>query len=101
MLTVIRLVVAGILLAAAVLKLRDRTAVAHRLGAVRTWLLIAVEAGLGVWLASGVTPRLAGTAATVLILAFAAHLALARARGAARAAVQLLRRRPGAADVRC
>ena len=84
MLTVLRLVVAAILLAAAALKLRDRTAVAHRLGATRTWLLIATEAGLGAWLASGVAPRLAGAAATVLFVAFAAHLALARARGAAR-----------------
>jgi len=41
-LTVLRLAVAGILLAAAVSKLRDRTAVAGRLGAARTWALIAV-----------------------------------------------------------
>src|SRR3954447_8856968 len=83
-LTVIRVVAAGILLASAALKLRDHTAVGHRLGAVRTWLLISAEAALGVWLASGAAPRIAGAAATVLFLAFAVHLARARLRGAAR-----------------
>ena len=82
--TVLRLVVAGILLAAAVSKLRDRTAVSHRLGTVRTSLLIGVEAGLAAWLASGVAPRAAGLAATALFAAFAVHLVLARARGARR-----------------
>jgi hypothetical protein len=83
-LTVLRLAVAGILLAAAVSKLRDRTAVAGRLGAARTWALIAVEAALAIWLASGIAPRAAGLAATALFLAFGVHLALARARGARR-----------------
>jgi hypothetical protein len=83
-LTVLRLVLAGILLAAAVSKLRDRTAVTHRLGTVRTWLLIVVEAGLAVWLASGTAPAAAGLAATVLFAAFAVRLAVARARGARR-----------------
>jgi hypothetical protein len=82
--TVLRLVVAGILLVAAVSKLRDRTAVARRLGGVRTWALIAVETGLAVWLVSGIDARAAGLAATILFLAFAAHLAHARARGARR-----------------
>jgi hypothetical protein len=81
-LTVLRLVVAGILLAAAISKLRDRTAVTGRLGTVRTWLLIAVEAGLAAWLASGVAPRAAGAAAALLFTAFAVHVAIARGRGA-------------------
>jgi Methylamine utilisation protein MauE len=80
--TVLRLVVAGVLLAAAVSKLRDRAAVARRLGGRRTWLLVVVEGGLAIWLFGGFQPRLAGAAAVVLMGVFAAHLALARARGA-------------------
>ena len=82
MVTVLRLAVAGILLAAALSKLRDRTVIARRLGGLQTWLLIAVEGALAVWLGSGIHPRLAGAAAAALMLVFAAHLALARARGA-------------------
>lgn len=82
MTTVLSVVVAGILLAAAGAKLRDRRAVARRLGTVPTVLLVAVETALAVWLLTGVANRLAGAATALLMLAFAAHLGLARARGA-------------------
>lgn len=82
MTTVLGLVVAGVLLAAAVAKLRDRKAVVRRLGLVPTVALIAVELTLAVWLVSGIAPRLAGAAAALLMLAFATHLVIARARGA-------------------
>ena len=82
MTTVLRIVVAGILLAAAISKVRDRDAVSRRLGTVPTVALIVVETTLAVWLGSGFTPRLAGAAAAALMLAFAGHLAIARVRGA-------------------
>ncbi|MDX6378239.1 MAG: hypothetical protein QOE98_2542 [Gaiellaceae bacterium] len=82
MVTVIRLVVAGVLLAAAVSKLRDRGAVARRLGTVQTVVLIVVEGALAAWLGTGFEPRIAGAAAAGLMVAFTAHLLLARARGA-------------------
>jgi hypothetical protein len=81
-LTVLRLVVAGVLLAAAVSKLRDRRAVARRVGTTQTVVLIVVESALAAWLGSGFEPRIAGAAAALLMVVFAAHLALARARGA-------------------
>ena len=82
MTTVLALVVAGVLLAAAVAKLRDREAVVRRFGLVRTVALIGVELTVAVWLASGMAPQLAGAAATLLMIGFATHLAVARARGA-------------------
>ncbi len=82
MVTVLRLVVAGVLLVAAVSKLRDHAVLARRLGTIPTALLIVVEGGLAVWLGSGLLPRLAGAAAALLFLAFAANLAIARSRGA-------------------
>ncbi len=82
MTTVIRLVVAGVLLAAAVAKLRDRKAVVRRLGGAQTAVLIIVEGALGLWLGSGIASRLAGGGAAILMVVFAAHLAMARARGA-------------------
>ena len=82
MTTVLRIVLAGILLAAAVSKVRDRDAVSRRLGTVQTLVLIVVEGTLAVWLGSGFAPRLAGAATAALMLVFAGHLALARLRGA-------------------
>ena len=82
MTTVLALVVAGVLLAAAVAKLRDREAVVRRFGLVPTVALIGVELTVAVWLASGMAPELAGAAAALLMIGFATHLAVARARGA-------------------
>lgn len=82
MTTVIRLVVAAVLLAAAVAKLRDRKAVVRRLGGVQTAVLIIVEGTLALWLGSGIASRLAGGGGAILMVVFAAHLAMARADGA-------------------
>ena len=82
MTTVLRLVVAAVLLAAAISKLRDRVAVVRRLGGVQTIALIAVEGALAIWLGTGIAPRTAGAAAALLMLVFAARLVVARARGA-------------------